>query len=483
MDDRALVEELDSLLAEQARRIKFNKLLGLKAYPWQDRFFAASKLNAQTLLCAANRVGKTYVGAANCAYHLTGLYPDDWKGHKWDCPTVQWAAGVSSESTRDILQMELLGVPEDIHALGTGAIPLHCIGVRTRKAQVPNGVQSVMVKHHTNGVFDGWSKLTFKAFEQGEQKFMGSSVHEIWLDEQPPDGMFTQCITRTANTGGHVSMTFTPEDGMTPVINQFMNNRQKGQCFLQATWDDAPHLSEDIKSQLLAVYGEHERDMRSKGIPVFGSGPVFLIPEGDLVIDPFEIPDYWPMVAALDIGWEHPTAVVWLRWDRDTDTVYVTDTYRKATETISIHASAINARERCPMMWPHDGMTHERGSGVSIANQYRAHGVNMHPTHFTNPIAIGDTSKGNFKVEPGINAMHEAMQQGRFRVFSTCREWFEEYRLYHRDEGKIVAIADDLMSATRYAFQSLRFAEQPSTSRSGYNGYNKKLKYSPLHLV
>ena len=30
--------------------------------------------------------------------------------------------------------------------------------------------------------------------------------------------------------------------------------------------------------------------------------------------------------------------------------------------------------------------------------------------------------------------------------------------MYHRKEGKVVALRDDLMSATRYAFQSQRHA-------------------------
>ena len=481
-----LMRELDELEAALEERQQYNKLAYFKPYPWQRKLLNSSKDNAQTLLMAANRVGKSYSGAMNIAYHATGLYPDDWEGHKWLHPVNCWAAGVSAESTRDILQNELLGTPENPDALGTGAIPRDCIGERTRKAQVPNAVASVLVKHHTNGVFDGWSKIDFKAFEQGEKKFMGTSQHEIWLDEQPPDGLFTQCITRTANTGGHVTMTFTPEDGVTPVVHQFTKNRKPGMALVQATWDDAPHLTEAVKEQLLAVYGEHERDMRSKGIPVFGSGPVFQVSEEQLVIDPFPIPDFWPAIAAIDFGWDHPTAVVWLRWDRDSDTVYVVDCYRQRISTAAIHAAAIRAREECPVAWPHDGMIHEKGSGVSMADQYRQLGVQMLPLYFTNPMAPGEKGTGNYKVEPGINAMHQAMQEGRFKVFKTCREWFDEYRMYHREEGKIHALDDDLMSATRYAFQSLRFAEIPNGSRStGYSryGFNKKMPYGGLTIV
>ena len=55
-------------------------------------------------------------------------------------------------------------------------------------------------------------------------------------------------------------------------------------------------------------------------------------------------------------------------------------------------------------------------------------------------------------------SMVQAMENGKFRVFSTLSDWFEEFRMYHRKAGKIVPFRDDLMSATRYAFQSQRFA-------------------------
>ena len=55
-------------------------------------------------------------------------------------------------------------------------------------------------------------------------------------------------------------------------------------------------------------------------------------------------------------------------------------------------------------------------------------------------------------------AMLQSMEKENFKVFSTLSDWFEEFRMYHRKEGKVVALRDDLMSATRYAFQSQRYA-------------------------
>jgi hypothetical protein len=105
-------------------------------------------------------------------------------------------------------------------------------------------------------------------------------------------------------------------------------------------------------------------------------------------------------------------------------------------------------------------MQTDKNSGRPMAELYREHGVNMLPQPFTNPPSPGQREgQGGNGVEIGNIAMLEAMQAGRFKVFNTCRDWMEEKRLYHRKDGKLVKVRDDLLAASRYAFQSLRFAD------------------------
>ena len=81
----------------------------------------------------------------------------------------------------------------------------------------------------------------------------------------------------------------------------------------------------------------------------------------------------------------------------------------------------------------------------------------MLPFHFENPPAIGEKKGGN-SIEVGIMEMLQRMEDGKFKVFSTLGDWFQEFRMYHRKDAKIVPLRDDLMSASRYSVQSLRFA-------------------------
>ena len=44
-------------------------------------------------------------------------------------------------------------------------------------------------------------------------------------------------------------------------------------------------------------------------------------------------------------------------------------------------------------------------------------------------------------------------------IYMEVADWWEEFRLYHREDGKVVKEHDDLMAASRYLIMSLRFAK------------------------
>ena len=457
--------ELLQLLQEQKQRQRFNKINYYDPYPYQLDFHKTGKDNSQRLLMAANRIGKSYCGAAEMSYHLTGLYPDWWEGKRYYQPITAWAGGVSNETTRDIVQAELLGSPDDPEAFGSGSIPQKYIIKTERKPGVPNAKSVALIRHITGGN----SSLHFKAYEMGVDKWQGRSVDCVWLDEEPSRELYSQAVTRTLDRKGMVYMTFTPEQGMTETVASFMNRIQPGQSLSNATWDDASenitsikgekgHLSEPVMQQILSAYSPHEREMRRYGRPSIGSGLIFPVSEEDLMIDPISIEDHWPRIAAIDFGWDHPTAVVWCAVDNETDTFYVYDCYRASKASPAVHAEMIKQRPRfIPIAYPHDGNRRDSMGNPGLADQYRSHGCNFLLEHFTNPPALGQT-KGSNSIEEGLMAMIQYMEDGRFKVFNTLSDWFEEFRMYHRKQGKVVAIRDDLMSATRYAFQSQRHA-------------------------
>ena len=465
MDNETLAQAI-KIAKELERRKATNRINDYSPYDYQKKFH--NTLAQQRLLMAGNRVGKSFCGAMEVAYHATGKYPSWWAGKRFNRPVRCWAGGVSNETTRDVCQKELVGQPDDPTAKGTGSIPLNDIGTTVRKAGVPNAINSVVIKHKTGG----YSRVGFKAYEMGKEKWMGESVDVIWLDEEPPQGIYSQALTRTADKGGIVFMTFTPEQGMTETVAQFINNIKEGQALIQATWDDAPHMTGSIRKQILEALPPHERKMREKGIPVLGSGLVFPLPEEDLLCDPIDIPDHWPRLCGIDFGWDHPTAVTWITWDRDTDVVYVYDSYSLRQETVPVHSSAINARGKwIPVIWPMDGRQADKGSGKNLTEQYRKESVNMLREHFSNPPSQGmKEGTGGNSVEAGIQQMLTRFQTKRLKIFKNQGKLLEELRMYHRKDGKIVPSHDDVISALRYCVMSLRKARvknyQPLQVRS-----------------
>ena len=85
--------ELNQVLEELASRRKYRKLdfafpdtgdYPRWKYPHAMKFFEAGKEYKQRLMIAANRIGKTYACAYEMALHLTGLYPEWWKGKRFN---------------------------------------------------------------------------------------------------------------------------------------------------------------------------------------------------------------------------------------------------------------------------------------------------------------------------------------------------------------------------------------------------------------
>jgi hypothetical protein len=224
---------------------------------------------------------------------------------------------------------------------------------------------------------------------------------------------------------------------------------------VMAGWDDVPHLTEKTKRELLDSTPAHLRQARSKGIPLLGEGACFPVDDKLIECDPFPIPPYWKQIGGMDFGWDHPTAAVHLAYDADSDTVYVTRSYKQRQQPVAVHADAVKAwgLPWLPIAWPHDG-DNNTAQGPAVAGQYRDKDLDMLPERAT-------WEDGGNSVEAGVSEMLDRMVTGRWKVFKTCGGWMEEKRLYHRKDGKIVKIRDDALSASRYALMMLRFAKQP----------------------
>lgn len=233
---------------------------------------------------------------------------------------------------------------------------------------------------------------------------------------------------------------------------------------ISMTIEDAEHYSPEQRAEIISTYPEHERDARIRGIPSFGSGAVFAVADERIVVDDMPIPAHWPRINGLDFGWDHPFAAIQMVWDRDGDCLYVTREYREREATPLVHAAVIKAwGDWVPCAWPHDGLQHDKGSGQALRDQYVAQGLHMLPGR-----ATFEDGK-SFGIEAGVMEMLDRMRTERFKVFRSCGQWMSEKRLYHRKEGLIAKVRDDLISASRYAMMMRRDASIAPRARRERN--------------
>lgn len=469
-----LKKKLLELEETKLKILKKNSLWLFKPYEWQKEWWRAGRHHKQRMLMAANRVGKTFSSCVELAYHLLGIYPDWWEGYRFYQPVNAWALGVSGDQLKRVLQKMLLGkiVTADNKCEG-GLIP-HEYHIKNTivKGQLKGSIKELQIRH-TSG---HRSTLTFLSYEQGQQVLMGDSIDIALIDEEPRDeSIYPQVLTRTADgdnkRGGLVMLSFTPELGHTTLVEQFMNHLKAGQYFKNVTWEDAPHLTDDVKKQLLAAIPEHQRDMRTKGIPMLGSGAIYPIPQEELYDDCLQLMPHWSRGIGIDFGWNY-LGLIWGAWDRDADILHIYDCEKfEETPPLTVSLHVRGKGDWIPVFWPKDGHIPERNNGEAQMELFKKHGMNMHSEHATD-------ENGSCSVEAGISRIRERMLTGRLKISKNLHKLFEEKRLYHRKNGTIVKSNDHLLDALRYLEMMLRYTVTKDESKGLLNPLSPQYRWN-----
>ena len=154
----------------------------------------------------------------------------------------------------------------------------------------------------------------------------------------------------------------------------------------------------------------------------------------------------------MDFGIGHPFAAVLGAWDADNDIIHILHAIRISDKLPLEHVSLMKPIGiNVPVAWPQDGTSRDKQTGVPLSEAYRSLGLNM-----LHEPAMWEG--GGNSTEAGILDMSSRFATCRLRVAAHLSDWFEEYRMYHRKDGQIVKVRDDLMSATRILVMMKRFA-------------------------
>lgn len=466
--------EYAKLLEEKERREKFRKLDFYRPYTKQALFHAYGASKHERALIAANRSGKTYSAGAEVAMHLTGIYPPWWVGRKFDKPTRWWAAGTTGQNARDTAQRILFGTPNVVADRGTGMVPKSCVNWEGAEKGIStaHGYQglydTVQVKHVSGGV----STIRFMTYKQQREDWQAETLEGVWCDEEPPIELYSEGLTRLATTGGLMLCTFTPLEGMSDVVTRYLSEPSEDRVAVNMTLDEAEHIAPEERTRIVEGYLEHEREARAKGVPLLGSGKIFAVSEAQITEPAIRtVPPFWHFGIGMDYGIDHPFGAVLGALDREADCLHILDTRKMKGATALEHAAALKPWGNIYVFWPHDVAKRDgAGTGETYAQIYKKHGLRMYPKH-------AHWRDGGISTEAAVLECQERFRTGRLKIASHLEELLAEIRIYHRKDGQIVKLKDDLISALFKLVMMLRYCQaRASGDNLGFGANDNKTR-------
>lgn len=446
-------ERARKILAEISLRGSRNKIdsyfpdagpLRRELYPKHLAFLNSHEKHRGIL--GGNRVWKTGTLCYAAIVHMTGEYPGWWTGRRYNHPVHVWFGDTSNEQARDVMQIELLG---PVGYFGTGLVRESLLARNpTMKRGMAEAVDSFYVKHVTGGTSIAW----LKSYEQGREAWQGSAVHIVGLNEEAPEDVYSEATIRTMTLDGEVISALTPMNGMSKVVREFIDGRR---FYVNIEWADCAHLTPEVRAEYLKNVPPHERDSRTRGLPMIGVGAVYQIDEDRITVEDKPIPAFWPKAFGMDVGWNH-TACIWGAIDHNTDTLYVYSEYDQGKLEPVQHSAAIKTRGN--MLGFIDPASDSSGQkdGAKLFEEYTSQDIGLH------------LQKADNALEAGIFEVWKRMTSGRLKIFKSCRQLIRDLKLYHRDKnGKIIKESDHTCDALRYLVISAPYIRHLEQSNAG----------------
>jgi phage terminase large subunit-like protein len=227
-------DELEEARAEFTRRNKIWSYFPDKGpyrrelYPRHMEFIGYTRTDNEVMMMAANKVGKSQLGAMCISCWTTGRYPKWWHGLRFEYPVSMWVCNKTAKDCRDINELELLGPPGNEAERGTGMLPGHLIQKCTPKPGTPNAFEFINVEH----VSGATSYITTKSYDQGRTAFQGRNQHGIWNDEEVDKDIYGEEMLRVmivdlapgVKGSGIIINTYTPIQGLTDLTTEYMES-------------------------------------------------------------------------------------------------------------------------------------------------------------------------------------------------------------------------------------------------------------------
>lgn len=305
----------------------------------------------------------------------------------------------------------------------------------------------------------GWV-LEFKSYMQGRSSFQGRSIGGFWLNEECPLSIVEEIRGRCRDYDSPGWADFTPLDKHSIAWAKMSDRPPPGWEFYNLNVRCNTALPAEWIEEFLAGIPEDMRATREHGAFAVRQGAVFKEFRRHLhLVEPFEIPERWHRIRAIDFGWNHPTACVWLARDDDHN-YYVYDAYMESGRLLHQHAREIKARHEWPEKSPYHGRTFADGASAQEIAEFKRQGV----------VCIGARKSLDLGIECVRRLMMPQPRTKKPRLFimetpntealiTQIQDYHWETSVgtgdrEHEGQDRPVKFNDDLVDALRYAIYS-----------------------------
>ena len=464
--ERSIIERILEIEREQKRRYEGRKIerynVGDKVHYKQLAFHNSQCRNRWVF--GGNRSGKTECGAVECLWMLRGIHP--YRPNRKE--VSGWACTVSGEVQREVCQRKILSYlnPDWVHD----------IKMSSGAQDFPEGgiIDTIYIKN----VFGGISRLSFKSYEQGREKFQGASLDFVWFDEEPPRDIYHECLMRVLDKKGDIFGTMTPLKGLTWVYDDvYLNPRQDPEIWtISMEWRDNPFLPEGETERLSRVLSDDNLEARRYGRFMPNSGLVY--PEFDSsvhVIEPFPLPAEWQSGVSIDPGLRNPLSSHFYYRDYDGN-VYVAYEHYASGKSVEEHASAIlKIAKEIGWKLRSDGRLEALIDSASNQRTLQSE-KSVAELFYERGIAVN--TKVNKDLFTGISKVRElfASRPPRVFIFKNCVNFIREIKGYSWGNNDTPVKRDDhAMDEFRYYVMANLITTPPTPKQTALMRHKEKL--------
>lgn len=200
-----------------------------------------------SVLAGPNQGGKTYAGAKEAIWELTGLHPFREGSEE---PTHGWVICYS--------QKQSLSVQKTLYNL----IPRHLVVGLDYNDSRGFLNRTLYIRHKSGGV----SKLEIKTAGQDTLGLASATLDFIWVDEPPPQEIWSELMARLLVKGGRLWVTMTPIGRPVEWLKELCDSGDLDYVRFSLDVDACPHLSQTQINDIVGRYLESERDQRAHGL-------------------------------------------------------------------------------------------------------------------------------------------------------------------------------------------------------------------------